>query len=114
MSKVADRVSSFALIGLHRRKWFRALLSQFTPGPDLHQVQTYTRVMAFASNSTRLLLAAFMLSQQKLVSTIVKCFPELLPFPRLCVRHWAGACWEGSVVVQPSLSLVVVQPSLSG
>ena len=99
MRKVADRVSSFALIGLHRRKWFRALLSQFTPGPDLHQVQTYTRVMAFASNSTRLLLAAFMLSQQKLVSTIVKCFPELLPFPRLCVGHWAGACWEGSVVV---------------
>ena len=40
MSKVADRISSFALIGLHRRKWFRALLSQFTPGPDLHQVQT--------------------------------------------------------------------------
>ena len=38
MSKVADRVSSFALIGLHRRKWFRALLSQFTPA-----VQIYAR-----------------------------------------------------------------------
>ena len=40
-------VFSFALIGLHRRKWFRALLSQFTPGrsskehvhQDIHWVQ---------------------------------------------------------------------------
>ena len=30
--KSCRRVFSFALIGLHRRKWFRALLSQFTPG----------------------------------------------------------------------------------
>ena len=45
LSKAADRVSSFPLIGLHRRKWFTALLSQFTLelGPDLRQVQIYTR-----------------------------------------------------------------------
>ena len=101
MNKVADRVSSFALIGLHRRKWFRALLSQFTPGPDLHQVQTYTRVMAFASNSTRLLLAAFMLSLTAEIGlNNCQVFSGAATFSQaLC-----GACWEGSVVVQPSLS----------
>ena len=68
MSKAADRVSSFTLIGLHRRKWFTALLSQFTlavqiyaryrftpSDPDLQQLQIYTRVMAFASDGTKLL-----------------------------------------------------------
>ena len=43
INKVADRVLSFALIGLHRRKWFTALLSQFTPAaPDLRQTLLYT------------------------------------------------------------------------
>ena len=36
-------VFSLTVIGLHCRKWFTALLSQFTPaGPDLRQVQIYT------------------------------------------------------------------------
>ena len=86
INKVADRVLSFALIGLHRRKWFTALLSQFTlavqiyaryrftPDPDLQQLQIYTRVMAFASNGTR-----------------------LLPSGGIYTFSWA--CWEGLVVV---------------
>ena len=68
VSKAADRLSSLSLIGLHRRKWFTALLSQFTlavqiyaryrfipADPDLQQLQIYTRVMAFASDGTKLL-----------------------------------------------------------
>ena len=38
VSKAADKIPSFPLIGLHRRKWFTALLSQFTLA-----VQIYAR-----------------------------------------------------------------------
>ena len=111
LSKAADRVSSFPLIGLHRRKWFTALLSQFTPavGPDLRQVQIYTRSRFTAATDLHqshglclqwpsggiYTFSTFFSTAFDQLSSVFASDLELLPFS----RHWARACWEGLVVV---------------